>query len=216
MLMKRTDKGWVDLSWNQVGAQVDALASYMIDIGLQKGDILSIYSQNRPEWVSADYATFSCGAVNASISPTNSAPEAAYILDDTKSVICFCEGKFQVDNVLAERNNLPALKDIIVTSGGKNVAPQVLENTFASNPFIEQIAVLGDGKKYIVALIVPNFETLKEWAAKEGLAELSKQQLVTHEKVIKKYEEVINELNQHFGRVAGSCFLNLDKNVTHA
>ncbi len=51
----------------------------------------------------ADYAPFSCAAVNASIYPTNSAPEAAYILDDTKSVICFCEGKFQVDNVLAEK-----------------------------------------------------------------------------------------------------------------
>jgi len=92
-------------------------------------------------------------------------------------------------------------KDIIVTSGGKNVAPQVLENTFASHPLIEQIAVLGDGKNYIVALIVPNFETLKIWCASEGLAGISNEDLVNNDKVIKKYEAVIEELNQHFGRV---------------
>ncbi len=61
--------------------------------------------------------------------------------------------------------------------------------------------MLGDGKKYIVALIVPSFETLKEWAAKEGLNGLGNEQLVSDEKVIRKYEEIINELNQHFGRV---------------
>ncbi len=92
-------------------------------------------------------------------------------------------------------------KDIIVTSGGKNVAPQVLENTFASNPFIEQIAILGDGRNYIVALVVPNFETLKEWARKEGLSDLNNEQLVASDKVVKKYEEIINGLNGHFGRV---------------
>lgn len=532
-LKKRTDNGWVDLSWNEIGFQVDALASYMINMGLRKGDKVSIYSHNRPEWVVADYATLCCACVDATIYPTNSAPEAAYILNDTDSVICFCEGKFQVDNVLSERGNLPNLKkivvfddiscsddmvirlsdavkegakkimkdeiaarsasikpddlmtliyssgttgqpkgvmlshsnlmfiattfkrvemlrendillsllplahsversmayyglmiaggiiaysrgteffaedllevrpnigvfvprvfekiyngivgkvaaapaskqkifakavavgkqagpyfmanrklpfflglkyrlfdkliyarlkeamgfertrvfgsagapllpeihdffwglnmqirkgygltetspvlnvdgapsimpiksdgwitpfpgaevriaedgeilakgpgvmlgylnkpeqtremftddgwlktgdiglrdeqgyvkitdrkkDIIVTSGGKNVAPQVLENTFASNPFIEQIAVLGDGKKYIVALVVPNFETLKDWAAREGISDSGNEQLVSNDMVIKKYEEIIDEINQHFGRV---------------
>lgn len=92
-------------------------------------------------------------------------------------------------------------KDIIVTAGGKNVAPLVLENTFASNPFIEQIAVLGDGKKYIVALIVPNFATLNDWAEKEGFSNLSNEQLVSNDEVVKKYEEIVNDLNQHFARV---------------
>ncbi|HOP62437.1 MAG TPA: long-chain fatty acid--CoA ligase [Spirochaetota bacterium] len=532
-LMRRTDNGWVDITWNQVASQVDALASYMINMGVEKGDMVSIYSPNRPEWVVADYAALSCGCVDAAIYPTNSAPEAAYILNDTSSVICFCEGRFQVDNVLAERGNLPNLKkivvfddvdysdemvikisdaitegaeqlrkdeiesrrsavkpedlmtliyssgttglpkgvmlshsnimfiattfkrvqmlkegdillsllplahsvertmsyysllmsggiiaysrgteffaedllevrpnigifvprvfekiyngilakvaaspagkqkifakavavgekagpyfmanrklpfmlglkyrvfdkllysklkeamgfertrvfgsagapllpeihdffwglnmqirkgygltetspvlnvdgdpsimpiksegwitpfpgaivkiaedgeilakgpgvmmgylnkpeqtkemfneegwlvtgdigimdeqgyvkitdrkkDIIVTSGGKNVAPQVLENKFASTPFIEQIAVLGDGRKYIVALVVPNFETLKDWAAQEGITGLKNEELVLNEKVVKKYEEIIEDLNKNFGRV---------------
>ena len=532
-LKRRTDNGWVDISWNQVSSQVDALASYLINMGLKKGDIVSIYSQNRPEWVAADYATLSCGCANATIYPTNSASEAAFILNDTNSVVCFCEEKFQVDNVLAEKHNLPALqkiivfddidykddmviklsdaikegkqnlkldeiaariaaikpsdlmtliyssgttgqpkgvmlshsnimyiattfkrvemlreddlllsllplahavertmsyyavmiaggsiaysrgteffaqdlteirptvgifvprvfekvyngiknsvsvappnkqkifanavavgqeaapyfmankklpftlslkyklfdkilysklkqtlglertrvfgaagapllpeihdffwglnmqirkgygltetsptlnvdgdpsimpiksdgwitpfpeaiikiaedgeilakspgvmmgylnkpeetkemftgdgwlktgdigvldnegylkitdrkKDIIVTSGGKNVAPLLLENTFAAHPFIEQIVVLGDGKKYIVALIVPNFETLKDWAGKEGIEGLSNEQLISNDIVIQKYEAIVNDLNQSFGRV---------------
>lgn len=114
VLRKRTDKGWVDISWNQVNSQVEALASYLINSDFKKGDIAAIYSANRPEWVVADFATLYCAGVDATIYPTNSAAEAAYILDDTKSVVCFCEGKFQVDNVLAERKNLPNLKKIIV------------------------------------------------------------------------------------------------------
>ncbi|HZJ85086.1 MAG TPA: long-chain fatty acid--CoA ligase [Syntrophomonadaceae bacterium] len=113
-LKARLDGGWVEYSWNQVNSQVDALASYLVDLGIQKGDIVSIYSQNRPEWVVADYASLSTGAANATIYPTNSAPEAAFILQDTNSKVCFCEEEFQVDNVLAQRANLPDLQKIIV------------------------------------------------------------------------------------------------------
>lgn len=114
MLRTRTEQGWIDFSWNQVNEQIEALASWLINMGIEKGDIVSIYSQNRPEWVVADFAALSCACADATIYPTNSASEAAYILNDTKSVICFCAGQFQVDNLLAERNNLPALKKIVV------------------------------------------------------------------------------------------------------
>ncbi|MGE5422072.1 MAG: AMP-dependent synthetase/ligase, partial [Ignavibacteriales bacterium] len=92
-------------------------------------------------------------------------------------------------------------KDIIITAGGKNVAPQVLENTFASHPMIEQITVLGDGKKYIVALIVPDFIALESWAATEGLGDLSREQLVRNQKVEQMYQDIIENINQRFGRV---------------
>lgn len=113
-LRSRTASGWIDYSWNEVKTKIDAVASYLISLGINKGDIISIYSQNRPQWVMADFATFFCGAANATIYPTNSAPEAAFILSDTNSLVCFCEEKFQVDNVLAQRANLPTLKKIIV------------------------------------------------------------------------------------------------------
>lgn len=92
-------------------------------------------------------------------------------------------------------------KDIIVTSGGKNISPQVIENEFASNAFIEQIAVIGEGRQYIVALIVPGFEVLQDWAGKAGITGLSNEQLVANEKVISKYQEIVDQINEHFGRV---------------
>ena len=113
-LKRRTAEGWQDYSWEEINYQIEALASYLIGIGVKEGDILSIYAQNCPEWVVADFATLYCGAANATIYPTNSAPEAAFILTDTNSIVCFCEEEFQVENVLAELNNLPKLKKIIV------------------------------------------------------------------------------------------------------
>ncbi len=113
-LKSRDREGWKDLSWNEVAAQVEALASYLINAGLKKEGMISIYSTNRPEWVVADLATLSAACVDATIYPTNSATEAAYVLKDSKSVICFCEGKFQVDNIISKRSNLPSLKKIVV------------------------------------------------------------------------------------------------------
>ncbi|MBK9302975.1 MAG: long-chain fatty acid--CoA ligase [bacterium] len=61
-------------------------------------------------------------------------------------------------------------KDLIVTAGGKNVAPQPLENAFKKNKFISQVVVLGDHRPYLTCLIVPNFEELEAWAALHKLA----------------------------------------------
>jgi len=146
LLRKRTEAGWVDISWNHVNEETMALASYLISEGFKKGDIASIYSANRPEWIVADFATLSCEGVDAAIYPTNSAPEAAYILDDTQSVVCFCEGKFQVENVLAEKKNLPNLKKIIVFNDEDYDEDMVIRYTDAlaqgrNNPRKEEIHV---------------------------------------------------------------------------
>lgn len=105
---------WESFTWNQVDTMVKALASYFIDLGLKPGDVVSIYSENRPEWAIADLATLSIGGIDAAIYPTNSAPEAAYILKDSSSVVCVCSSKFQTDNVLSKKSELPNLKKIIV------------------------------------------------------------------------------------------------------
>ncbi|MBU4178877.1 MAG: long-chain fatty acid--CoA ligase, partial [Actinobacteria bacterium] len=60
-------------------------------------------------------------------------------------------------------------KDLIVTAGGKNVAPQNIENTLKLNKYIEQVCVLGDKRKYLSALIVPSFDELEAWAGSEGI-----------------------------------------------
>jgi long-chain acyl-CoA synthetase len=92
-------------------------------------------------------------------------------------------------------------KEIFKTSGGKYVAPQVLENTFNSSPFIEQIMVIGEGKKFVSALIVPSFSYLKTWMQLHNLAFTTNDEAMKNEEVIKKYQSVVDELNQQFNHV---------------
>jgi long-chain acyl-CoA synthetase len=62
-------------------------------------------------------------------------------------------------------------KDLIVTAGGKNIAPQPIEGRLKTNPFIGNAVMLGDRRKFPIALLVPEFERLREWAATEGITE---------------------------------------------
>ncbi|MDT8342366.1 MAG: long-chain fatty acid--CoA ligase [Longimicrobiales bacterium] len=59
-------------------------------------------------------------------------------------------------------------KDIIVTAGGKNVAPQPIENRLKANPFVEQVVMVGDRRRFTALLVVPAFEALDRWARDQG------------------------------------------------
>jgi long-chain acyl-CoA synthetase len=61
------------------------------------------------------------------------------------------------------------IKDIIVTAGGKNVAPQPIENRLKGDDFIEQAVMLGDRKSFCVLLVVPSFPNLEAWARRSGI-----------------------------------------------
>ena len=74
-------------------------------------------------------------------------------------------------------------KDLIVTAGGKNVAPQPIENRLRESPFIAQSIVVGAGRKFISALIVPEFEKLKEYAWQNKIAFGSLRELCDREEV---------------------------------
>ncbi len=108
------NKKWKEYSYTESGEQADALASYFIKKGIKPKDRIAIYSGNRPEWAISDLATLAIGATDVTIYPTNSGPEAAYVLNDSGAKICMCSGKFQVDNLLKEKKNLKDLKEIIV------------------------------------------------------------------------------------------------------
>ncbi len=110
----RNGAAWKEYSYDDVNGEVDALASYFLMKGIKPGDKIAIYSNNRPEWAIGDIATLAIGATDVTIYPTNSGPEASYILNDSGSLICLCAGKFQVDNLLGERKELLTLKEIIV------------------------------------------------------------------------------------------------------
>jgi long-chain acyl-CoA synthetase len=74
-------------------------------------------------------------------------------------------------------------KDIIVTAGGKNIAPQPIENILKANPYISNAVVVGDRRRFLSALIVPNFEKLEAFAKQNGITYRDKADLVKNKKV---------------------------------
>ena len=87
-------------------------------------------------------------------------------------------------------------KDLIVTAGGKNVAPQPLESALRRSEFIQQAIVLGDQRPFLCALIVPEFETLEAWATQIGLDISRRNALLASSEVFKLYQGLLAELNR--------------------
>ena len=88
-------------------------------------------------------------------------------------------------------------KDLIVTAGGKNIAPQPIENLVKSNKFVANAVMLGDKRKFPIMLVVPNFEQLERWAAERRLAFTSRAQLIALPDVQAKVErEVMGALRE--------------------
>lgn len=91
-------------------------------------------------------------------------------------------------------------KEMFKTSGGKYIAPQMIENTMKQSRFIEQIMVIGDGEKMPGAFIQPNFEFVKEWAKIHKFdIGTTNEAIVSNPKVIERIQEEITELNEKFG-----------------
>ena len=92
-------------------------------------------------------------------------------------------------------------KEIFKTSGGKYVAPQIMENKFKASRFIEQIVVIGENRKFPAALIVPSFAFVSEWAKRKGIdLGSSNASLIAHPKVIERMEQEVNAFNNDFGK----------------
>ena len=91
-------------------------------------------------------------------------------------------------------------KEIFKTSGGKYIAPQVLENKFKESVIIEQIMVVGEGEKFPGALIVPNFEGLKEWCQIRNIQYTSNEEMLDHEMIIEKFQMEVDLHNAHFAQ----------------
>ena len=91
-------------------------------------------------------------------------------------------------------------KQMFKTSGGKYVAPQLLENRFKQSPFIEQIMVVGEGEKMPAALIQPNYEYLFEWAEKHEITYGENSDIVMNPKVLEKFQEEVDKANSDFAK----------------
>ena len=82
-------------------------------------------------------------------------------------------------------------KDLIVTAGGKNVAPQPIENRLKTNRFVDQLVMVGDKRKFVALLVVPAFGPLEQWAREQGLAFTGRDELLRLPAVHQKMESEV-------------------------
>jgi long-chain acyl-CoA synthetase len=87
-------------------------------------------------------------------------------------------------------------KEMFKTSGGKYIAPQVIEQRLKESPFIEQIMVIGENRSYPAALIIPNFDYLKGWCEVKEIPYVSREKAASHPTIIKRILREIERYNQ--------------------
>jgi len=92
-------------------------------------------------------------------------------------------------------------KDILITAGGKNVSPSQVENRLRASPFISEASVFGEGRKYLVAVVEVDYETVAEWARERGIVHTGYGALVAHAEVIRLIEGEVARANAELARV---------------
>jgi long-chain acyl-CoA synthetase len=91
-------------------------------------------------------------------------------------------------------------KDIIVTSGGKNIAPQPIERLLKSSPLVGEVVMIGDRRNFPAALVIPAFEALEKWAREKGVAFASREELIARPEVVALYDQTVKELVGHLAQ----------------
>jgi long-chain acyl-CoA synthetase len=86
-------------------------------------------------------------------------------------------------------------KELIVNSNGKNIAPAPIENALKSEPYVSQAVVIGDRRKFLSCLIVPNLEKLADWAKANGMAGRTSEELIADERILALFQKIIDRWN---------------------
>jgi long-chain acyl-CoA synthetase len=94
--------------------------------------------------------------------------------------------------VLTER-----IKDLFKTSNGKYIAPQVLESVLVADKYIDEVVVIGENRKYVSALIVPNYHYLKKWAEDKKIQYNSIEELISNPKVVEMVMQHVDSMQSH-------------------
>jgi long-chain acyl-CoA synthetase len=108
------------------------------------------------------------------------------------------------------------IKHIIITSGGKNISPSEIENSLKTSPYIKEAMVIGDGRKYIAALIGIEFDTVGDWALRRGIPYTTYRDLSEKSEVIELIQGLVNKTNEKFASVEQiKKFRMLPKELDH-
>jgi long-chain acyl-CoA synthetase len=118
----KQDDAWVDRSFSQVLETVRSLSLGLIDLGIAKGDKVSILANTRPEWTCFDFAALSAGAVVVPIYQTNSPEECQYVLENSDAKVVVVEDDEQMEKIRAVRDRLPLLEHVVRMTGSSEDA----------------------------------------------------------------------------------------------
>jgi long-chain acyl-CoA synthetase len=113
---------WVSRSFEEVRETVRSLSLGLIDLGVAKGDKVSILANTRPEWTYFDFAALSAGAVVVPIYQTNSPEECRYVLENSDAKVVVVEDDEQLEKIRAVRDRLPMLEHVVRMTGSSEDA----------------------------------------------------------------------------------------------
>ena len=118
----RDGEDWVSRSFSEVVETVRPLALGLADLGVEKGDKVSILGNTRPEWTYFDFAALSIGAVVVPIYQTNSPEECQYVLENSDAKVVIVEDDEQLEKIREVRDQLPLLEQVVRMTGSSDDA----------------------------------------------------------------------------------------------
>jgi long-chain acyl-CoA synthetase len=93
------------------------------------------------------------------------------------------------------------IKDIIITSGGKNISPSEIENSLKVSPYIKEAMVIGDGRKYLTAMIAIEYDVVGDWATRRQIPYTTYRDLTTKPQVVELVQSVVDDVNDKISHV---------------
>jgi long-chain acyl-CoA synthetase len=124
--MVRRDGRWEAISSQEFLRRVAGLSTALVELGVKPGDRVGLFSANRPEWHTADFAINGSGAVTVPVYFNESPDRMTYILKHCGAKVVFVVGAPQLQKLLAARANLPELEQIVVADGGADIPSECL------------------------------------------------------------------------------------------
>jgi long-chain acyl-CoA synthetase len=145
-----------------------------------------------------------------------------YLYDEAATAAAFTDGWLstgdvvELDDATGQVQIIDRKKAILITSGGKNITPSLIENTLKESLYISEAVLLGDGRHFVAALIQIDLDTVGKWAQERGLAYTTYETLAALEAVKGLINEDVERVNGRFSRVENiRKFVILKKQLDH-
>ena len=144
-----------------------------------------------------------------------------YLFDEEATRRAVVDGWLHTGDIVETQDNgeiriVDRKKDILITSGGKNITPSLIENALKDSPYIREAILLGDGRHFLAALIQIDLETTGKWAQRQGIAYTTYRSLAENERVRELVAGEVKRVNDRFARVENvRKFVILSKELDH-